>query len=348
MNKKQMLLLGLVIMFSALLIGCGGKKEKQVLNLYSWADNFNPAVIADFEQKYNCKVNYDVFANNEEMLAKIQAGGSQYDLIQPSDYMVQTMIKLNLLEELRKDNLPNLKNMTTYFKTPPYDPQGKYSVVYAWGVTGIAYNKKYVKQTPESWNSLWNTEYKGKVIMLNDSREVIGMGLKKNGYSNSSRNDAEIEMAVNDLKKVTPNVLAFDTDTIKQKFIAEEGWIGTMWSGDAVFVNKDNKDIAFVVPKEGSTIWADTFAIPKGAKNRDLAEKFINYMYDTKVSVKNYEEIGYINPSEVAFKMHSEAYRNNPIIKEALKAVASSEWLADIGDKVTTYDRYWTEIRTGK
>ena len=121
-----------------------------------------------------------------------------------------------------------------------------------------------------------------------------------------------------------------------------------MWSGDAVFVNKDNKDIAFIVPKEGTTIWADTFAIPKGAKNRDLAEKFINYMYDTKVSVKNYEEIGYINPSEVAFKMHSEAYRNNPIIKEALKAVASSEWLADIGDKVTTYDRYWTEIRTGK
>ena len=245
-----MLLVGLIIMFSALLIGCGGKKEKQVLNLYSWADNFNPTVIADFEQKYNCKVNYDVFANNEEMLAKIQAGGSQYDLIQPSDYMVQTMIKLNLLEELRKDNLPNLKNMTTYFKTPPYDPQGKYSVVYAWGVTGIAYNKKYVKQTPESWSTLWNTEYKGKVIMLNDSREVIGMGLKKNGYSNSSKNDAEIEMAVNDLKRATPNVLAFDTDTIKQKFIAEEGWIGTMWSGDAVFVNKDNKDIAFIVPKE--------------------------------------------------------------------------------------------------
>ncbi len=216
-----MLLVGLIIMFSALLIGCGGKKEKQVLNLYSWADNFNPTVIADFEQKYNCKVNYDVFANNEEMLAKIQAGGSQYDLIQPSDYMVQTMIKLNLLEELRKDNLPNLKNMTTYFKTPPYDPQGKYSVVYAWGVTGIAYNKKYVKQTPESWSSLWNSEYKGKVIMLNDSREVIGMGLKKNGYSNSSKNDAEIEMAVNDLKRATPNVLAFDTDTIKQKFIAQ-------------------------------------------------------------------------------------------------------------------------------
>lgn len=358
MKKRGVFLVGILLVFTLMLAGCSGSSEnketkkteapKQVLNLFSWADNFNPEVIADFEKKYNCKVNYDVFANNEELLAKMQAGGSQYDLIQPSDYMVQTMIKLNLLEELRKENLPNTKSISTLFKAPPYDPNGKYSVIYAWGITGMAYNKKYVKETPDSWDALWESKYKGRIILLNDAREVIGMALKKEGFSNSSTNEGQIKDAVIDLKKLAPNVLAFDTDTIKQKFIAEEAWIGTMWSGDALFASKDNKDIAFVIPKEGATIWADTFAIPKGAKNRDLAEKFINYMYDNKVSVKNYEYIGYINPNSEAFKMHSEEYRNNPIIKTSINAIPNSEWLLDIGDKITLYDRYWTEIKTGK
>ncbi len=288
----------LIAVLTLALMGCGGdapKKDaaapaggdKQVLNLFSWADNFDPEVIAEFEKQNNCKVNYDVFANNEELLAKIQAGGAQYDLIQPSDYMVATMLKLNLLEELDLDKIPNAKNIVSSLKAPVYDPTGKHSLVYTWGITGIVYNKNFIKETPTSWEDLWNPDYKGRVILLNDNREVIGMALKKNGYSNNSTDQAQVEKAFNDLKTLAPNVLAFDTDTIKQKFIAEEAWIGTMWSGDASYTYKDNKNIGFVIPKEGATIWADTFAIPKGAKNKALAEKFINFIYEPKISAKN-------------------------------------------------------------
>ena len=276
--KKLLVFLVSVLTMALLAAGCGGDADKkdaaageqQVLNLFSWADNFDPEVIAEFEKQYNCKVNYDVFANNEELLAKIQAGGAQYDLIQPSDYMVATMLKLDLLEKMNMDNIPNAKNLVSTLQAPVYDPTGDHSLVYTWGITGIAYNKNYVKDVPDSWEDLWNPEYAGRLILLNDSRETIGMALKKNGFSNNSTDPnstdpAQVEKAFQDLKALAPNVLAFDTDTIKQKFIAEEAWIGTMWTGDASYTLKDNPNIGFVVPKEGATIWADTFAIPKGA-----------------------------------------------------------------------------------
>ncbi len=355
---KKLLAL-LMIMATVMIAGCGGGSDKkdasvpkngeqQVLNFFSWADNVDPAVIEQFEKENNVKVNYDVFANNEELLAKIQAGGAQYDLIQPSDYMVATMLKLGLLEELDLNNIPNAKNIVSTLKAPSYDPTGKHSLVYTWGITGIVYNKKYIKEAPTSWNDLWNDAYKGRLILLNDNREIIGMALKKNGHSNNSTNQAEVAQAVADLKKLAPNVLAFDTDTIKQKFIAEEAWIGTMWSGDASYVYKDNKDIGFVVPKEGAVIWADTFAIPKGAKNKALAEKFINYLYDPKVSAQNYEYIGYNDPNEKADEFHSKEFKEDPMLKIGRDSIDQGEWLTDIGEALTMYDRYWTELKTGK
>ncbi|MBO9128486.1 spermidine/putrescine ABC transporter substrate-binding protein [Bacillus sp. 165] len=327
------------------LAGCGEKKEE--LNVYSWADNFDEGVIKDFEKKYNVKVNYDVYASNEEMLAKLQAGGAKYDLIQPSDYMVSTMIQLGLLEELDKSKIPNTQNLVSTFQTPPFDPDNKYSIVYTWGVTGIAYNTKYVKEPIDSWSDLWDSKYKGRVTVLNDSREALGMALIKNGFSNSSTNEVEIKTAFEDLQTLLPNILAFDTDTIKQKFIAEETWIGTVWSGDAAFIAKDNKDVAYVVPKEGGTIWADTLAIPKGAKHKELAEKFINYLMDPKVSVKNYESIGYSNPNEAAYELHSKEYRENKMIFLSKEELERTEWLMDVGKSLKTYDQYWTELKTG-
>ncbi|MCP1122960.1 spermidine/putrescine ABC transporter substrate-binding protein [Bacillus sp. AFS018417] len=331
---------------AGVLAGCGEKKEE--LNIYSWADNFDEQVIKDFEKKYNVKVNYDKYASNEEMLAKLQAGGAQYDLIQPSDYMVKTMVNMNLLEPLDKKNIPNVENLVSNFKTPPFDPENKYSIVYTWGVTGIAYNKKYVKETPTSWSDLWDEKYKGHVELLNDSREVLGMGLKKNGFSNSTQNDAELKTAFTDIQKLLPNVLAFDTDNIKQNFITEEAWIGTVWSGDAAFIAKENKDVGYVVPKEGGTIWADTLAIPKGAKHKELAEKFINYLMDPKVSVKNYESIGYSNPNEKARSLHSKEYQENRMIFLTPEELSRTEWLVDVDGKLKDYDRYWTELKTGK
>lgn len=357
MKKVFSFSLVILVLLSLVVAGCGGGNQKeapktasepQILNLFSWADNFDPEVIADFEKKYNCKVNYDVFANNEELLAKIQAGGAQYDVIQPSDYMVATMLKLDLLEELNMKNIPNAKNIVSTLKAPAYDPKGNHSIVYTWGITGIVYNKKFVKEAPTSWEDLWKEDYSGRVILLNDNREVFGMALKKNGYSNNSVVPAELDKAFADLKALAPSVLAYDTDTIKQKFIAEEAWIGTMWSGDASYTLKDNKDIGFVVPKEGATIWADTFAIPKGAKHKELAEKFINFIYEPKVSAKNYEYIGYNDPNEKAKEFHTPEFNNDPMLKIGFENIDKGEWLIDIGEGLKLYDRYWTELKTTK
>ena len=347
---KSMLTGAMAAVLALTAAGCSSSSEgeKQVLNIYSWADNFAPEVIEQFEQQYNVKVNYDVYGSNEEMLAKIQAGASGYDLIQPSDYMVATMIELGLLEELNKGNIPNLKNIVSTFETPPFDPGNKYSIVYTWGITGIAYNKNYVKEPPTSWSDLWKDEYKDRVILLNDPREVLGMALIKNGYSNSTTNPEELEKAFQDLKTLVPNVIAFDTDNIKQKMIAEEAWIGTVWSGDAAYIYAENQNVDYVIPKEGATIWADTLAIPKGAKNKELAEKFINFLFEPEVSVKNYEAIGYSNPNEAAYPLHSEEYRSNKMIFLDPADIARAEWLVDVGDMLQEYDRYWTELKSGR
>jgi len=345
--KRYASLLVCLLLALAVFSGCSLKEE---LRIYSGADNFDEDVLKEFEKKFNVKVRYDTFSNNEELLAKLQAGGSKYDLIQPSDYMVATMIKLGLLEELNKDNIPNAKNIAANMQNLPFDPGNKYSLVYTSGVTGIAYNKKFVKDPIQSWADLWKPQYKGKVILLDDQKEVIGMGLKKNGFSNSTKDEKQLQTAVADLKNLLPNVLAFDTDNIKQKFIAEEAWIGTVWSGDAAKIVSEGKniDLGFVVPKEGALIFADNYAIPKGAKNKALAEKFINYMFEPEVSVKNYESIGYSDPNEKAQTLHSKEFRSIPMLNLTADQLKQTEWIKDTGDQAKVYDRLWTELKAGK
>ncbi|EPY14269.1 MULTISPECIES: ABC transporter substrate-binding protein [Paenibacillus] len=348
MNKKKWFAVVLAGMLAlTALAGCSSKPE-QTLNLYSWADNFDMDMIKKFESENNVKVNYAIFANNEELLAKLKAGGANYDLIQPSDYMVASMIKQDLLEPLDLNHIPNFQYVTDRFKNPEFDPGNKYSIVYTWGVTGIAYNTKYVKQAPTDWADLWKDEYKGKVLLLDDNREILGMALKKAGKSNSSQNEAEINAAVDDLRKLVPNVLAFDTDNIKQKMIAEEGWIGTVWSGDASVIHGENPDVAFMIPKTGSTIFSDNYAIPKGTKNKELAEKFINFMLDPENSAKNYEAIGYSNPVTKAKEHHSKEYLDNKMINLTDEELNRTEWLGDVGKNIQLYDRLWTELKSGR
>lgn len=327
--------------------GCINKQE-QTLNLYTWADNFDQELIKKFETENNVKVNYAIYANNEELLAKLKAGGSNYDLIQPSDYMVANMIKQNLLESLELDQIPNFQFVADHFKNPKYDPSNQYSIIYMWGVTGIAYNKKYVKQVPTSWHDLWKSEYKGKVLLLDDKREMIGISLKKAGQSNSSKNEAEIKAAVEDLRKLIPNVLAFDTDNIKQKMITEEGWIGTIWSGDAAIIAAENPEVGYIIPQEGSAIFSDNYAIPKGTKNKALAQKFINFMLDPKNSAQNYEKVGYGNPVAAAKKFHSKKYLDNKMINLSAEELKRAEWLGDVGMKIQLYDHLWTALKSGR
>ena len=193
-----------------------------------------------------------------------------------------------------------------------------------------------------------SAEYKGHVLLLNDCREVFSVALKKHGWSNNSTDPAQAEAAFKDLKQLNSSVIAYDTENLKQKFIAEEGWIGIMWSGDAAFTYRENNNVGFVVPDQGSLIWSDNFAIPKGCKNKELAEKFMNYMYDPKVSAKNWEFMNCANPNDEALKYHSQAYLDDPMLKIGKESIPKGEWLTDIGDSITMYDRYWTELKAGQ
>lgn len=351
---KKLTYLLTALCFSVLLGGCGSDNSAkdagapQVLNLYGWADYFDPDVISDFEKQNNCKITYDVFSNNEELLAKMQAGGAQFDIIMPSDYMVTTMRKLDMLEKLDLAKIPNAKYISADLRKLPFDPTVEYTLPYTTGITGIIYNKKYVKETPAKWDDLWNSEYKGHVLLLNDCREVFSVALKKHGWSNNSTDPAQVEAAFKDLKQLNSSVIAYDTENLKQKFIAEEGWIGIMWSGDAAFTYRENNNVGFVVPDQGSLIWSDNFAIPKGCKNKELAEKFMNYMYDPKVSAKNWEFMNCANPNDEALKYHSQAYLDDPMLKIGKESIPKGEWLTDIGDSITMYDRYWTELKAGQ
>lgn len=345
-GMKLFAVFGIVAVLGALLLA--GCSSKETLYIYSWTDNFDPEVLEKFEKEFNVNVEYDSYSSNEDLLAKMQAGNFQYDIIQPSDYMVDIMIKLGYLAELNYDNIPNIKNMDPVFMGLPFDPENKYSLVYMYGVTGIAYNSKYVKDEIDSWEDLWDPQYAGRVGLLNDSREVFGMALKKLGYSANSTSEAELQEALAELKKLTPNVLAFDTENIKQKFMAEEVYIGTMWSGDAAFAKYENDNIEFVVPKEGATIFYDTIAIPATTKNKELAEKFINFILDPEVSAQNYEYVGYGNPNTAAIPYHSEEYLSNPYIMLDIEDLSRTETLVDVGEAKEIYDRYWTELKSGR
>lgn len=352
----------LVGCFSLIAAGCGnsdnktgnntkgntGDGSKQTLNIYSWADYYDPEVLAEFEKKYNCRVNYDVYSNNEELLAKMQAGGAQFDIIQPSDYMVTTMIQLKMLEKLDKEKMPNIGNLIDSLKHPDYDKDQTYTVPYVWGITGIAYNKRYVKEPITSWADLWKPEYKGHIILLNDNREVFSLALKKMGKSNNSEDPNIVAAAFKELKLLNDNVLAYDTENNKQKMISEEAWIAQMWSGDASFCNVENPNIQFVVPKEGTLIWADNIAIPKGAKNKELAEQFINFIYDPQVSARNFNYNRLPNANAKAIPLMNKDIVDSPILTQAKAQSDKGEWLHDIGDAITMYDKYWTELKTGR
>lgn len=347
--KKTMRLyavFGLIVLLAV--VALSGCSSKQTLYIYSWTDNFDPEVLSAFEKEFNVTVKYDFYSSNEDLLAKMQAGKFQYDIIQPSDYMVDIMTKLDFLAELNKDNIPNIKNMNPAFTGLSFDPENKYSLVYMYGITGIAYNTKYVTEPVDSWEVLWDPKYAGRVGLLNDSREILGMALIKLGYSPNSTNEAELQEALAELKKLAPNVLAFDTDNIKQKFMAEELYIGTMWSGDVAYAHEENEHVAYVIPKEGATIFYDTIAIPKGSKNKELAEKFINYLLDPEVSAQNYEYLGYGNPNIAAAPYHTEEFNSNPYINLSDEDISRTEALKDVGAAKEIYDRYWTELKSGR
>ncbi len=350
--KKAIWLVMVLVLVMGVMASCGGEKEGKLakeLHLYNWSEYIEPEVLADFEEEFGVKVIEDTFANNEELLAKLQAGAGGYDVIVPSDYMVEIMVEEGLLAELDHANLENIKNLDAKFAKPPYDPELIYCVPYLWGTTGIGYNADVFEDPPDSWAYLFDpemaAEYSGQLTMLNDVREAMGAALKYLGYSLNSTNEEELAAARDLLIQQKQWVYAYDAEQYEDLLSSDETVIAHGWSGDFFMVAEEDERIWYAIPQEGGTIWADNLCIPKGAPNQYTAEVFINYLLRPEVSAANSNFTWYASPNAGAADFIDAEVLEEPAIYPPPEVMARLEWLEDVGEATPLYERMWTEVK---
>jgi spermidine/putrescine transport system substrate-binding protein len=320
------------------------------LHVYNWSEYIDPQIYADFEAEFGVKVIEDTFASNEDLLAKLQAGATGYDVIVPSDYMVTVMIKLNLLSPLNYDNIPNFKNIGATFRDPPYDPGNKYSVPYQWGTSGIGYDINVFPEPPDSWAYLFDpaqaSQYEGKISMLNDGRETIGAALKYLGFSLNTTDPALLEQAKQLLLQQKPWIKAYDSEAFEDLLAAGETVLAHGYSGDFFMAAVEAEQIGYAIPKEGATIWADNLCIPKTANSQYTAEVFIDYLLRPEVSAKISNFTWYASPNDAAKQFIEAEILEDPAIYPPQEVMDKLEFIRDVGEATTLYDRIWTEIKT--
>ncbi|SHI58552.1 ABC transporter substrate-binding protein [Lutispora thermophila] len=346
MKKSLKAILALTLAISVVLsmTGCGGEQRTQ-LKVYNWGDYIDQSVITEFEKRYNIDVIYDEFATNEEMYAKIKAGASDYDILIPSEYTIKRMIDEDMLHKIDLNNIPNYKYIDDKFKNLAFDPSNEYSVPYTWGTVGILYNKTMVKEPVNSWKILWDEKYSKQILMMDSLRDSIGITLKMLGYSLNTKDDKELNDAKEALMKQKPLVLAYVGDEVKDKMIGGEAALAVVWSGDAMYMKRENPDLEYVVPKEGSNMWFDSVVIPKTSQHKKEAELFINFLCEPEIAYKIANYIGYSTPNTEAVKMLPEEVRNDKTAYPPDEELARCEVFEDLADSLVKYDRIWTEVK---
>jgi spermidine/putrescine transport system permease protein len=316
------------------------------LNIYTWSSYISPRVIHGFEREYHCRVNYDLYDSNEALLTKLQAGNVDYDLVVPSDYMVEILVRQGLLARLEKSRMPNAwANSDPRFLGLPFDPQNEYSVPYAWGTTGLAYRADLVNENIDSWNALFEKRFAGHILLLDDTREVFGMALKKLGYSLNSTDPEQILQARDLLLGEKPLVKGYNSSNFEQDLAAGDAWIAQAYNGNMTFVMRDEPRIHYVIPKEGCTISVDCACIPRHAPHPQLAEDFINYFHRPEVAARFVNDCGFNTPSRYERKEIDPWLLTNPAVFPDPAALKHCEFMRDLGPVISLYDRYWTEIK---
>lgn len=322
--------------------------EKVVV--YNWGEYLDPEVLTMFEEETGIDVVYEEFETNEILYPKISSGAIAYDVICPSDYMIQRMIENDLLAEINFDNIPNVKNIGKDYmeQSRQFDPENKYSVPYCWGTVGILYNKTMVDEPITSWSVLWDEKYKDNILMQDSVRDAFGVTLKYLGYSLNSTDLDELTEARDLLIKQKPLVQAYVIDQVRDKMIGNEAAIGVIYSGEAIYTQMENPDLEYVIPEEGSNIWIDSWVIPKNADNKENAEKFINFLCRPEIALMNFEYITYSTPNIEARKMiEDEAIRNSEIAFPDLSKYDNLETFQYLGTEADqTYGELWNQVKS--
>lgn len=344
-----------------LLSGCGKKEAKAgsagEVYVYNWGEYIDESVIKQFEEETGIKVVYDLFETNEEMYPVIQAGAVKYDVVCPSDYMIQKMRENNLLAEINLDNVPNLKEVDPKYleMSKSFDPENKYSVPYSWGTVGILYNTKMVdaKDVPTKWSDLWNEKFKDSILMQDSVRDSFMVALKSLGYSMNTTNEAEIKEAKELLIKQKPLVQAYVIDQVRDKMIGGEAAIGVIYSGEMLYIQNEVKNLnldyslEYVIPEEGTNLWLDSWVIPANAPNKENAEKWINFLCRPDIAKKNFEYITYPTPNKGAFDLLDPELRNNKTLFPESDVLKNSEVYKYLGDQVDSlYNEAWKEVKS--
>ena len=319
--------------------------------VYNWGEYIDPDTISMFEEETGIKVIYDEFETNEIMFPKIEAGASKYDVVCPSDYMIKKMIENDLLAEINYDNVPNAKaniGQEYWDMSKEFDPENKYSVPYCWGTVGILYNKTMVDGPVDSWSILWDEKYADNILMQDSVRDAFMVALKLNGYSMNSVNPEELNAAKESLIAQKPLVQAYVIDQVRDKMIGNEAAIGVIYSGEAIFTQRENPDLEYVIPKEGTNVWIDSWVITKNAPNKENAEKFIDFMCRPDIALKNFEYITYSTPNDAARELiEDEDIRNSKIAFPTLSDYSNLETFTYLGeDADALYNELWKEVKS--
>ena len=318
--------------------------------VYNWGEYLDPEVITLFEKETGINVVYEEFETNEIMYPKVQSGAIAYDVVCPSDYMIQRMIENDLLAELNFDNIPNIKNIgQEYFKqSRQFDSENKYSVPYCWGTVGILYNKTMVDEAIDSWSVLWDEKYKDSILMQDSVRDAFAVALKYKGHSLNSTDLDELEEAKELLIKQKPLVQAYVIDQVRDKMIGNEAAIGVIYSGEAIYTQLENPNLEYVIPKEGSNVWIDSWVIPKNAKHKENAEDFINFLCRPDIAKMNFDYITYSTPNTAARELIEDpAIRNSKIAFPDASELERCETFQFLGDKNDAiYNKLWREIKS--
>ena len=327
----------------------GTSKNGQVI-VYNWGEYIDPEIIDLFEEETGIDVIYEEFETNEIMYPKIQSGAIAYDVVCPSDYMIQRMIENDLLAEINYDHIPNLKYIgDNYMKmSRQFDPENKYSVPYLWGTVGILYNKKMVDEPVDSWGILWDKKYEDSILMQDSVRDAFAVALKYLGYSLNSTDLDELEAAKNLLIEQKPLVQAYVIDQVRDKMIGGEAALGVIYSGEALYCQQENPDLDYVITKEGTNIWIDSWVIPKNAKNVENAEAFINFLCRPDIAKMNFDYITYSIPNTAGRDLiEDESLRNSPIAFPDDSKLENCETFRFLGDdNDALYNRLWREIKS--
>jgi spermidine/putrescine transport system substrate-binding protein len=342
----------LLCVFSFPLAAAEADTEKTVLKVYNWGEYISNGeddsldVIKEFErQNQDITVEYTTYATNEEMYAKIASGSAEYDVLIPSDYMIGKMIEEDMLAKLDFDHIPNFKYIDEQFRNPEFDPSNEYSVPYTWGTVGIIYNTTKVDETVDSWDILWDEKYSGQILMFDNPRDAYGIAMKKLGYSQNTTDRDKIDEATELLKQQKSVVQAYVMDQIFAKMPNGEAALAPYYAGDAITMIDENPDLAFVVPKEGSNQFIDSMVVPKTSKNKEAAERFINFMLEPEIAKANIEYIGYSTPMSVVRDMLDEELRDSTICYPDESVLEKCDTFINLDAETTTYMQdSWTDV----